>query len=154
MHEVRPAKFGDIPEICSLMLRVFPLTKYAEFPLNMDRKMKPLLLESIRSGNSCVFVSTVNAKITGFLVGMVDDLYHVLNVKYATDLFFYVEPGDGHGGAKLLDTFIAWAETIPKVVRIRMGATDALGEYSRVAKLYERRGFSQEGVLYDMGVLS
>lgn len=147
MSEIRPAKFGDIPELCALMLRVHPTTKYAQFSINMDRKAKPLLMESIRSGNHCLYVSVVGEKITGFLMGMIDDLYHILNVKYATDLFFYVSPGDGRGGIGLLDAFIAWAWSIPAVVCIRLGITDIISnDYSRVAKLYERKGLVQEGV--------
>ncbi len=153
MHEVRPAKFMDIPEICALVLRVHPYTKYAEYPINMDRKMKPLLMESIRSGNGCAFVSLLEGKITGFIIGMVDDLYQVLNVKYATDLFFYVGPEDGHGASGLLDAFIAWARTVPKVVVIRLGITDIVSpDYMRVSKLYERKGLVRNGVLHEMGI--
>lgn len=151
---IREAKFVDIPGICTLMLEGHAVSKYKEYPINVDRKLKPLIMESIRSGNHCVFVSTIDERITGFLIGMVDDLYHILNVKYATDLFFYVADVDRKGGVGLLNEFIQWARQVPNVVRIRLGVTNVAEgvDYDRVAKLYVQKGFIQEGLLFEMEV--
>ena len=142
----------DIPAICDLMEEAHATSKYKKYPLAMDRKFKPLVMESIRSGNGCVFISTTDDKVTGFIIGAVDDLYHVLNVKYATDMFFYVTPAGGGAGVKLLNAFISWARGVPGVVRIRLGSTNAVGDYERTAKLFERKGLTQEGVMHEMEI--
>lgn len=147
---IRPALYVDIPEICALAVEAHSASKYAKYPMNLKGKFKPLLMESIRSGNSCLFVSERKGKVTGFIIGMIDDLYHVLNVKYATDIFFFAQ----RDGGALLDAFIEWAGRIPGVVQIRLGATDAVGDYTRVEKLFGRKGLIQEGVMYTMEIRS
>ena len=145
---IRPALYADIPTICALMIEGHKVSKYKDYPLDTKRKFRTLLMESIRSGNSCVFVAERQGVVVGFLVGMVDDLYHILNVKYATDLFFFAL----YEGSALLDAFIEWAKIQPGVVRIRLGATDVVEDYNRVAKLYDRKGLTQEGALYEMEI--
>lgn len=152
MHTVRPATFSDIPSICILMELAHIESKYAEYRLDLNRKFKPLLMESIRSGNGCVYVSLAGDNITGFIVGMIDDLYHVLHVKYASDMFFYALPSDPRGFVALLDEFLGWAQQVPDVVRIRLGATNAVGDFHPVAKLYVKKGLTLEGEMYEMEV--
>lgn len=113
------------------------------------KRFKDLCLHSIRSGNGCVFVGEVDGVIEGFLIGMVDDLYHVLQPKYATDIFFYVSDRDQTSATGLIDAFVNWAEQVPDVVSIRLGATDAVKTYKRTEKMYIRKGFVQEGVMYE-----
>lgn len=109
-------------------------------------------MESIRSGNGCLFVVEKNEVVEGFLIGTMDNLYHVLRVKYATDLFFYISERTQYGALGLIKEFIDWALSKPDVVSIRMGATDAIENFNRVAKLYKRKGLVQEGVMYEMRI--
>jgi len=147
---VRPALYSDIPRLVELLEEMHARSKYAEYPVS-KRKFKDLCMESIRSGNGCLFVSEDKGEIRGFIIGAVDDLYHVLRVKYATDLFFYVSE-QGKGAGQLVTQFIDWAIAKPDVVTIRMGATDAITDFNRVAKLYERKGLTQEGVMHEMRI--
>ncbi len=151
---IRPAKFSDIPDICSLMAEGHKKSTLSAYPINVKRKLKPLLMDSIRSGTKCVYVAIKDEKVIGFIVGVIDDLYHILDVKYVADLFFYVAKDDRGEGGALFDAFIAWGKSQKGVVRIRPSATNVVGSYERTAKMYARKGFTQEGVIFDMEVSS
>lgn len=148
---VRPAQYRDIPRLTELMLEAHAGSKYAGYKPN-PKKFKGICMEMMRSGKGCAFVSEVRGVVEGFLIGMTDDLYHILNEQYATDLFFYVSERDGRGGIALLDSFLAWAGSIPAVVTVRLGITDLVGDYDRIAKLYERKGLVREGLMYEMRI--
>lgn len=135
------------------MRELHACSRYSHYQLQIKR-FKDLCLHSIRSGNGCVFVSGNDDQIEGFIIGMVDDLYHVLQPKYATDLFFYVSERDQVNAPGLIDAFIDWAWSEPNVVSIRLCATDAVVDYTRTAKLYKRKGFVQEGEMYEMKRIS
>jgi len=149
---IRPAKYSDIPRLVELAKELHGRSRYADYGLRVA-KVKDLIMESIRSGNGCVFVAEINGIIEGFIVGAIDDLYHILKAKYATDIFFYVSKRDQRSAPGLLDAFIEWAKIVPSVVSIRLGATDAVGDYERVAKLFARKGLKQEGVMYEMKIM-
>ena len=100
----------------------------------------------------CVFVCEKDGAVEGFIIGMIDDLYHVLQPKYATDVFFYVSERDQRGAAGLFAAFIDWARAVPNVVSIRVGATDAVEDFERVAKLFKRKDFVQVGGIYEVRI--
>ncbi len=148
---VRSSTYSDIPRICEILSELHQISKYAGYQINM-RQFKELCMESIRSGNNCLFVYEENGSVEGFLIGIIDNLYHVLREKYASDLFFcksLTAKGDATG---LMAAFLEWAKSQPGVVSIRMGATDVVSDYNKVSKLYDRCGMIQEGVLYEMRI--
>jgi hypothetical protein len=149
---VRAAKFGDIPRLKELMVDLYQRSSYARFTLDLDH-FKALCFEAIRSGAMCLFVADGKngGPVEGFLLGTTARLYQVGKELCATDMLFYVADGaDRRAAGRLMDAFIAWAKANPKVVEITMGATDAVADYRRTAKLYARKGLRQEGVIYKM----
>ncbi|MCP4536511.1 MAG: hypothetical protein GY832_05135 [Chloroflexi bacterium] len=137
--------------MCELIKEAHAKSKYADYRLDLKGKFKPLCMEAIRSGNHCLFVSEKNGIVEGFLIGVTDDLYAVLKEKYATDVLFWISERDNpRNFVRLAMTFVEWARSIPGVVRIRMGVTDAVGETRPVEKMFETLGMSREGAMFDM----
>lgn len=150
MASVRPAIYQDIPRLCELLKEGHADSKYAQYRLDIKNRFKPFVMESVRSGDHCVFVSETNGQVEGYLIGMVDDLYQFLAVQYATDVLFWVSKRDDKRNfIRLLDAFREWAASHPKVVRIRYGVTDVVGDTGPVERLYERKGLRREGALFE-----
>lgn len=150
---IRPAKFGDINALVELMKEGHARSKYAGRDEVDVKEAKALLMASIqrhglkREGGTCVFVTD---QVDGFMMGMVDRVYHVGTKLVAQDLFYYaregVKPQDAVG---LLGAYLDWAESIPNVIEIRNGVTDIIGDVERVEALYRRRGFTRCGVIME-----
>jgi hypothetical protein len=152
---IRPAKHGDIPAIAALFEEMYARSKYKGRD-EIDMKLcKSLAMQSIQrhglqsAGGACVFVIDANG-VCGFVIGVLDRVYHVGRKLMASDLFYYASArAQPREAIKLYDAFLAWAASIPGVIEIKSGATDAIGDYSRVENLYRRKGLVQCGVLYE-----
>lgn len=147
---VRPSKFADIIRLADLMHELHQRSTYAAFTLD-ERVFKNLCIEAARvhGTRGCLFVAEHKGVVEGFIIGAVNRLYNVGKEFEARDLFFYVsDRGDRRDAERLIDAFLGWASTAPGVVEINMGATDAVADSSRTAKLYRRKGLTQNGVLY------
>lgn len=147
---VRPSKFADIIRLAELMHELHQRSVYADFTLD-ERVFKNICIEAARchGKGGCLFVAEHKGVVEGFIIGAVNRLYNVGKEFEARDIFFYVsERGDRRDAERLIDAFLGWASTAPNVVIINMGATDAVGDSARTAKLYRRKGLTQNGVLY------
>lgn len=149
---VRPAKFADIPRVGELMRELHQRSSYAAFTLD-ERVFRNLCIEACRvhGKTGCLYVAECRGIVEGFIIGAVNRLYNIGKEFEARDLFFYASTrGDRNDAGRLVDAFLRWAEKVPNVMEINMGATDAAGPGSaaRTAKLYRRKGLTQNGVLY------
>jgi GNAT superfamily N-acetyltransferase len=67
----------------------------------------------------------------------------------ATDLLFVMKPGAGPGDARqMVKELIAWAEKNPRVVEVHVGVTNAIVDWERTAKFYERLGLERCGAMF------
>jgi hypothetical protein len=89
-----------------------------------------------------VFVSRVDARITGLLVGMRMPMPWSAGF-CASDLVFVAE----RGGRALLRAFVAWCRQ-HKVRRIDMGVSDTQGVDATMDRLFTGVGFSKAGGVY------
>jgi hypothetical protein len=151
MMAVRASKFADIIRLTDLMRELHQRSTYAQFTLD-EVAFRNLCINAARlhgKGGGCLFVAEHKGVVEGFIIGAVSRLYNVGKEFEAHDVFFYHSdrghPRDADG---LVEAFHRWAETLPNVVEINMGATNAAGDSARTAKLYRRRGMTQNGVLY------
>lgn len=158
---IRQAKFGDIPEIARLMQAMYLRSKYVGRDEIDIKEAKALAVQSVQRhglktpGGTCVFVAQDREPLTGFIIGVLDRVYHIGRKLMATDIFWYADDGSPRDAIMLFDAYLKWAGSVPGVIELKNGATDAIGgDYSRVAKLYERRGFKQTGVIYEKAVQS
>lgn len=153
---VRPALGADVFAIAGLIEELYQASPYVgidevDAKLARSTVMQCIQRDGLKSaGGSLVLVSEVDGKIRGFIIGLLDRVYHVGTKLMATDLFFYNAP-DGHpkDGIAMLDRLIAWAEANPRVIEIKLGAVNTVGDYARTERLFQRRGFKQCGVIYD-----
>jgi hypothetical protein len=148
---VRDATFGDLAAICALMEEMHTSGAYAKYPLQIERKFKPLVMDLIRSGKGCAFVSTTRDEVTGFLLGMADSLCHVFDVKFATDVFF-LPPESDVDTHELLYAFQKWAKAIDGVALIRMTAPTTNGQRDRLGAAYRMVGLSPDAGIFSMEV--
>lgn len=154
---VREANFVDTAHLAELYEQAYRRSIYAEYTFDTI-EAKRLFARAIHrhgqmnNGASLVLVSERNGLIEGFLVGLLDSVYPCAKELMATDLLFLFSEGADPWDAKvMLKRLISWAEANPKVIEVRLGVTDAMGDYERTAKLYERLGLERAGALFRRG---
>lgn len=152
---IRQAKFADLPRLIELLREMHGRSRYRDRGEVDEKAARSLLMTSMQRhglkacGGTCVFVAE-DQNIQGMIVGIADRVYHVGTKLWATDLYFYVAEGaDPRFAEGLYDAFTGWAEGMPDVVDIRNGATDAIGDFDRVAQFYKRKGLKQVGVIHE-----
>jgi len=154
---IREAKFADVIALANLLRQAHARSKYAALCEVDAAEAKRLLAAGIQrhggqhDGATLVLVAEDGEKrVCGLFFGMLCRVYHIGDALEATDLFFYLGEGaDPRDAKRMLDTFTTWAEGVPKVVTIRHGATDTMGGYERVSRMFERRGMARSGVIYE-----
>jgi hypothetical protein len=149
----RLAKFGDIPVLRALAKEMHQRSRYADVATMDDGALRNILMSAINAGGkraACWVSVGVDNAPDGFLIGITDRVFGIARDLYATDVLFYVSPSaDARHAAELLAVFDEWAGAHPGVIETRLGAHDAIGDdWERVGKLYERRGYSRNGVMY------
>jgi len=152
---IRPAKFADIPAMARLLDEMFQQSIYVGHDEPDMKVAKGLLMHALQrhgspgySGTN-VMVADAGGTVEAMLVGVTDRVYHIGHLMTATDLYYYASPRAGARAAiELIDNFLDWAESNPKVVEICLGATNAVGDYNRTEVLYRRKGLEQMGVMY------
>lgn len=163
---VRAASAADIPALAALMEEAHNLSRYHDKAEIDVKETKAMFMRAIQrdglaaAGGSHLSVAervspdgTLRV-VHGFMLGLLERVYHVGSKLWAGDVYLYVRPGSHPRIAQMLvDEYVRWAESIPDVIEIKLSATDAIGSYRRAANLYERRGFRQCGVIYERAVV-
>lgn len=157
LMSVRDATFVDTPHIARVYEQAYRDSRYADCTLDLV-EAKQMIARAIHRhgqmnvGASLVLVSQRGEPIEGFLIGLLDQVYPCAKELMATDLLFILRPGaDPRDARTMLKRLIAWAQANPKVVEVRLGVTDAMGDWRRTAKLYERLGLERSGALFRRG---
>lgn len=153
---VREAKFQDVPGITRVTQAAHRRSIYAENCTFDEQGFKQLVLQSMHRhghkniGGSLVLVSEDDdGNVVGFLMGVLDCVYPGLKELMATDLLFIMEKGASPAdAAKMLKQLVGWAEDNPKVVEVHLGVNNAIGNWERTAKLYNRLGLTQCGAMF------
>lgn len=153
---IRPAKFADIPRLMELLHEMRERSKYANKDEIDLAAAKQLLVGSLQRatgkgpGATCAFVAENDGHIEGFIVGVLDRVYHIGKRLWATDLFFYTTKQAGpRDFERLFDAFEEWAMGNPKVIEIHPGVSDAINsDPTRLGRFYRRRGYAQDGLMF------
>lgn len=156
---IRPARFVDIPRIADLLLDGYALSKYA-LRCGVDvAETKKILTSGLqrvgsKTSGACLVNLAVNGEqIVGLHFGILERVYHIGTMLMATDLWFYVSSAASpRDFVQLFDLFEAWALENPKVIEIKPGVTDVLGDPERLAKFYERRGYKRSGLMFERSI--
>jgi GNAT superfamily N-acetyltransferase len=152
---IRRATFDDAKALIQLIREQHAASKYAGRCPIAEPALANLVTNMIAQQGqigpqgSAVFVAERDGKVVGFLAGVLDRVYQIGKKLAAQDLFF-VNNGTVGDTMALLDAYVAWAVSIRAVLEIVVSWSDTLPGAEKVAKLYERKGFSKCGELYEM----
>lgn len=156
MNTIRPARFVDAPALTDLLVQQQRTSIYAG-KVRVDEKYTRQLLAGMihrhghtNDGGTCVFVVTDGiSEVCGFIVGVLGRVYHIGVELMAQDAFLVVTPkAPKNAAVQLVDAYVGWAETSPKVREIQLSHSAAIAGSERIATLYRRKGFVPFGHSY------
>lgn len=154
---IRAARSTDVPLLLAMLHEMHAASKYAGRVEISDKAADALLMSAIASQGqhgpqaSHVIIAEQDGKPVGFMVGVLDRVYHIGNKLTANDLFLYVRPNSGvRPVIALIDSYIAWASGKRAVVEIMLSWSDALPGAADIAALYGRKGFTRSGEMFEM----
>lgn len=139
---IRQGRLEDIP-------RIFEIGQWyldqIQDGYKIDWKNGPKDLRYLMSSKQGrVLVAEVDGKVVGTLIGQVVKQAFV-DVRYATDLAFVVEPGHPVQAVMLARHFIHWARKQPNVKEVTLQISTGLANVDRVARMYEKLGMRNMG---------
>lgn len=142
--EILAAEMEDIEAIVELGKRGHAASANARYEYD-EMKAKLLCAQLIAGKATCLFISKVNGKITGILLGQTDTLGYC-RATYATDIALYSEtPGAGRA---LMRRFEKWAFHERRVDMMMLGVSHGGKSTRSTESLYRRAGFSHVGGMY------
>lgn len=152
---IRKPTFSNIPAMLELFREMHKRSRYAGIATLDEQLIKQSLARAMQlhcspnDGGSWLMVVEQDGVIEGFLLGVLERLYHVARELTATDVFFYVsERAHPNAAGQLLDEFTKWADACGKVIELRFGVSDAIGDPERTGALYRRRGYRPAGLIF------
>lgn len=154
---IRKAAFSDTQRILDLLLEMQRLSKYAP-DVDVDQITARSLVataiqrnEGKHQGGTIVLVEEKDGQIEAFIIGILDRVYHIGNRLQANDLFLFATPKASRTAAtRLIDGYIEWALANPKVAKIMLSWTDALGvDSDKIERLYAKKGFHRVGGIWE-----
>lgn len=154
---IRPATPADIPVLMKMLHEMHGASKYLGRADVSDKAAEQALLAmlaqhgQIRPGGTFLVIAEQDGKPVGFTAGVLDRVYHILNKLVAYDAFLYVREGAQAAHTfRLIDSYVEWASSSPKILEIKLSWSDALPGAERIAPLYQRKGFAKVGETFEM----
>jgi len=138
---------GDIPDmgaICELASEMHEQSIYSD--IKPDETKFRLFVAGIMGSKGGIVLLIVDKddKPQGFLLGVLEELFFSRQ-RMATDLAIYARGSYRHLVPRLIKTFVTWAESKPRVVRVTLGISSGIGDPERTSKMYGTLGFEQIG---------
>lgn len=156
--KIRAAKFGDVPAIHAALKEAHERSSLSMHGMD-DKAAKALIMNAIQrhggttAGSSFVAVADNGEGIEGFIIGILQPLYQVLDVLEATDLFWIAREGaDASTAVRLVSAMHIWATKAPKLALIRQGNSDIITDPARSGRILQRRGMRKAGHIYEKGI--
>lgn len=150
---IRAAKFGDLPRVAEILREAHERSIYAGLTFD-DAEAKSILMQGMQrngqtnEGGACFLVAE-GERVEGFILGVLQRLYHVHKELTAQDLFLVatkqVEPRDP---ARLIAGFRKWAFANPRVVQVEIGATGVISDFRVTGRWLQRQGMQAYGGIY------
>lgn len=154
---IRPARLDDLTRLYALVLEMHQATEYPARGIGVsETAAKALLRDAVsrngrtNDGGTLLNVIDVGGHLVGFHLGVLQRVYLIGDRLEAQDAYLFCGKGaPSSGAARLVDAYVAWAESNPKVAEIALSFTNAGGaRVAKLAKLYERRGFKRVGEIW------
>lgn len=157
---LRPARHVDVWRIVELLVAKQADSIYAgrvAVDEPVARKLVAALIQRHGAqidGASCVFVvENDSGTVCAFIIGALSRVYHIGDKLVAQDMFLVADAGAPTTAySHLIDAYVDWAATCPKVVEINASWTDVVGAGEAMGKAYERKGFTRCGAIYRRGI--
>lgn len=151
---IRAAKFADIPALEKILRETHTRSKYAgRTEINqkaMEQMLTGLVAAQNQNGPGATFlmVSEKGGEVVGFMAGVLNRIYNIGEKLGATDLFLIGSSVNRADTDALVDAYIDWASTNPKVIEIGLSWSDTVAKGGLAKYLYTRRGFRLSGEAY------
>lgn len=148
---------SDLPRAYALLLEMQTKSKYAGIVDVDEATAKALLINAVKrhggtnNGGFCFFVIEAMGKIEGFIIGLLDRVYHIGNRLVANDVYLYcTKDAPRMASSRLIDAYVKWALDNPKVHEIKASWQDALGSNGKIMdKMLQRKGFRACGSIWE-----
>jgi hypothetical protein len=154
---LRPATLSDLPRLYELILAMHAGSKYAEREIDVDEATAKSILRDgvMRNGgqhNGATLLNVVerDGLVEGFMLGILQRVYSIGNRLEAQDFWLYCTPHAPNGSVpRLLDAYVEWADSNPKVAEITLSWTDAMKvDGGKLGRLYHRKRFRLCGEIW------
>lgn len=154
---IRAARLDDLAALHGLVLDMHRATDYGARGVHVSEKAaKNLFRDAVirngrtNDGGTLVNVVEVAGKLVGFMVGALQRVYLIGSRLEAVDVFLFCsKAAPARAPERLIDAYLAWARSNPKVAEITLSFTNAGGvKTGKLAKLYERKGFARCGEIW------
>lgn len=153
---IRPAAPCDIPRLKELFAEMHAASKFIGRVSISEKALHDLLLMTLGNmrrpiaGGTHFSVTVRKDRVEGFMIGILDRVYHIGTKLVAQDMFLHVSKnGFKTDVSRLIDDYIEWASGNPNVIDINLSWTDALPGAERISNLYRRKGFVRVGGIYE-----
>lgn len=153
---IRDAIFVDIPPLMALLRSSHERSKYAGRVKLVEKAMEQLLVGLVagqrQHGPQSSFIQVVehDEKIVGFMAGSLNRVYNIGDKLCAADLFLVNEGKNLKDTLALIDGYIKWAKSNPKVIEIGLSWSDALPNAEDIANIYRRKGAHRVGEQFEI----
>lgn len=152
---IRPAKFADTPVIAQLLRSTHAKSKYAH-RMGLNEKALEAIIVAMIAGHgqsgpqaSHIMVCEKDGVVVGFMAGVLNRVYNIGDKLVSNDVFLINEGCSVGDTLKLIDDYIEWASSNPKVIEIGLSWSDAVQGGEVLSKLFKRKGFSVCGEQYE-----
>lgn len=158
---IRPASTADLATLFNMVGQMHGESEF----MARGIQLSPALVRSFlatgvqrhggqHAGATLLNVVERGGEIEGFMLGLLQPIYSVCIPLEAVDFWLYctkkapkIAPG------LLIDRYIAWAESSPKVKDILLSWTNVVGvDGEKIGRLYRRKGFVKRGEMFVRGV--
>jgi hypothetical protein len=153
---IRAAKFADTPAIERLLRDAHRRSKYLGRTGINDKALNDMVMGLIAGQNQkgpqatyMVVAETNDGSIVGFMAGSLNRAYNFLDGLVANDVFL-INEGSPMSARRMVDGYLNWAKSNPKVIEIGLSWSDALIGGEAAAKLYKMLGAKMVGEQYEI----
>ncbi len=157
---IRTMTFSDIPSLAALLGDAHRRSDYGRFGPYDEQRGKAFFVQCMQrngaktSGGTFCAVADRGGDVEAFIIGILQPIYHVMDVLEATDLLWYArDNAHAQSGARLLRAMHKWAVSCPDVRLIRQANTNAIVDPSRSKALLKRAKMTETGFVYEREIL-